>query len=232
MNEPDYLKLLGPEPEWQACAECGENWAPSILSPEGLCMKCYLEANPESKPDDRLTEAELAALICKIPRRHHPACRIELPDSVSAWDPEKEWAVIFHGPNGAGKTWLATRAWMHAAMKMRARDAEWVSCKAFAAELREAVRTETPSPARRLIQCSLLLLDDLRAVERNDGRATAFIADELEHVITQRDDWMRPTILTMDKPISGLGPRLESRLSAPYALPIVLSGSDRRKEPR
>lgn len=218
MSTAEYMRLLGPEPDWQECSECGERWAPSLIV-DGVCESC----RPESP-----TMNAAPNLLPKVPPRYRFAVEVDLPANVSAWNPAEQWALIFHGPNGSGKTTLATAAWLAHGDG----NSIWLSAKALAQRLRESVRTGSASPAKTLAECPLLLLDDFRAVERNDGQATAFIADELEYILTERDNWLRPTILTMDKPISGLGPRLASRLSAPYALPILLDGKDRRKEGR
>ena len=225
-DAPDYLKLLGPEPEWLECSECHEKWSPNVVI-DGVCQSCRLK----NMPDPRHRE-KLEAVLHRIPARHLDAATMaDIPEAVANWDHTKQWAITFYGPNGSGKTWMATRLWVNTANDHRIWSAQWISAKEIAHRLRQEVRDNQPaSIVDELIACGLLLIDDFRAVERNDGKATAFVADELEFVLTQRDDHMRPTILTMDKPISELAPRLESRLSAPYALPILLDGTDRRKE--
>jgi hypothetical protein len=210
------------------CSQCASGWSVAAMMVGDICVAC--RRKDRSAPV--LTGDQYARLASKVPTRHGFAATLEMPSAIAAWAPSEQWAMVLHGPNGSGKTTLGTTAFLHHAVACGKPGSEWIGAKDLAQELREVVRTDDPSPSRRLARCPVLLLDDFRAVERNDGRATAYVADELEYILTQRDNWMLPTIITMDKPVSGLGPRLGSRLSAPYAFQLLVDGPDRRKEQR
>lgn len=209
-------------PEFVACDECGEMWDPRALT-AGLCSGC----RPARIRPARAT-IDVAPLI---PPRHLWALELDLPESLSGWIGEP-WCVTFKGPNGAGKTSQATRLFAEAVAAIDA-EAErrlpppvWISGKRFVHQLRESVNGGE-SPVDSMLAASVLLLDDVRATERGDSN-TAYVAEQLELVLCERYDWMRPTILTTDKEISEIAPRLVSRVVY-HGRVILIEGDDWRK---
>jgi hypothetical protein len=199
------------EPDWVECSSCGESWAPAALI-LGLCDQCRPEPEPPIEPPVELK---------MIPPRYAALAAGELLPSVDGWTGDP-WCVTFEGANGRGKTTMATRLFATIAT----RRSVWMSAKEFVEALRQSVRNDGPSPAAALAGCDVLLLDDVRAIERgSSGMATDFAAESLEYVLCHRYDWLKPTILTTDKPFSELAPRLVRRVVR-SGLVVQLRGDD------
>lgn len=160
------------------------------------------------------------AAFGRIPPRYQPALEIPLRPEVAEWAGEP-WAVVFQGPNGTGKTWAATRLLRSAALRLETPSLAWVGGLQLAADLRRSV-SEGGDPLLELCSLRLLLLDDVLAV-----RETEFVVDALRYVLSWRYDHCAPTILTMDRPVSDLEPRLGSRLAE--GVLVACKGEDRRR---
>jgi hypothetical protein len=211
VNELGKLLEMRERTDCPKCSQCGERWLPEALV-NGLCIECL--------PRD---DASFRLVLRQVPPRYRPAVETPLHPAVAHWHGEP-WSVVVQGVKGTGKSWTGTRLWWENVVP----GALWCDWLTVAEELRAEVSRrdgDTYAMKRRLCDAPLLLLDDVRATLRKDGEDTDFVADALRYVICQRYDWMRPTILTMDRPLSEMEPRLVSRLTPPRGgLVVVLDG--------
>lgn len=174
---------------------------------------------------------------------------LALPDFLSAWrgDP---WCVAFvpadpqRVPNGTGKTWMATRLWgdcllrgvdsppaSHLERTPSAERAYWADVSWAV----ERMRRELSEPATvptfdRLCESRLLLLDDLAAM-----RDTEWGRERIRLVVKARHNRIAPTIITSDRPVEEVEPRLASRIaersSGRESFIVAAGGRDRRTSP-
>lgn len=134
--------------------------------------------------------------------------------------------VLVLGRPGVGKTWAVAAA---------VRDfppARYVSAHDLVADEQRRIGEDDPMGERlsdRAERAELLVLDDLGA-----ERSTDFARDRLVHLLVQRYDWRRQTIVTTNLTPEALGEtygaRLASRLSTYTRL--VIEGLDKRARRR
>lgn len=110
--------------------------------------------------------------------------------------------LILSGAVGAGKTglaWLIVRE-----LCERRQDAMLVNLRNLLADMKHAMRTNTPSDiADRASRVSVLALDDLGA-----ERPTAWALDELATIVDRRYERELPTIVTSNYDLDALARRL------------------------
>lgn len=164
-----------------------------------------------------------------------------LPEAAARWSNERSpEALVLMGPTGRGKTHLGTALLVQRAQLLTVADpnwrfegqwGRWISARGFLERLRAEIGQ--PSDGRVMgdhIGAPILLLDDVGA-ELLTGERGEWRRDRIAHLLSERFDEMRPTIITTNlhpAELHQLDARLASRLLS--GCEVTLLGPDRRIE--
>lgn len=158
-----------------------------------------------------------------------------IPEAAARWlEARSPEALVLMGPTGRGKTHLGTALLVHRAQLLdRAEEingydsngyGRWVSARGFLEQLRAEIgQSGDGSYMGIYVGTPLLLLDDMGA-EVLTGERGEWRRDRIAHVLAERFDQMRPTIITTNlhpEDLHAIDARLASRLSA---FQVVLAG--------
>ncbi len=124
--------------------------------------------------------------------------------AAQEWVAEWEGNLFLFGPVGSGKTGLAFSA-AREIVKSGWEDVRFCNVRQVLAELRRSYETKTTDdPTKALVDCNLLVLDDLGA-----ERATEWARETIATLVEARYvDGYRPTIVTTNYSPSDLAKRL------------------------
>lgn len=209
-------------------------------SPAQADGKCVFCLNVDRQIRSRLDEWPETLWGLGVPNRYANGVGtdVTLMPELATWadgfaEGKAPWSVTIVGPNGTGKTWQAarllgevmTRRVGHKIVKLHY--AEWVSSQALMESLRREIRDgEQSQKIEKMVSKDVLVIDDVWAF-----RETEWEAERLRLLLCQRYEQMAPaTILTTDRSLSEVEPRIASRLAE--GLVVKTGGPDMRRTPR
>ncbi len=218
------------------CTSCGETCdvPQSYESDSGVCSLCERRAARRENWIENLVSAQVPERYLSVPST------LNVDKRVARWAAETPtWSLVLLGPNGVGKTWSAT--WTLGELLARGVDLKrgeervpigarvlWSDVAWSIETMRQQIESARPTEHfDRLVFARVLLLDDWASM-----RDTEYGRERMRLVVKARYDQLRPTIITTDRPLKEIEPRLASRLSeksGQFDPLVVLKGADRRR---
>ncbi|HEY2840452.1 MAG TPA: DnaA/Hda family protein [Pirellulales bacterium] len=211
-NSPNSAKLAEPAGAANVEVEAARTNSAQLFSAQAFSAKKTSESESQpvglSQALGRRPFATLASFIAGSGNRVAAACAAEVAEQPGRVSP-----LVIHGPAGVGKTHLLEGVW-GAAKRLNPRlHAIYLTAEQFTSYFLEALHsTGLPNFRHKYRNVELLLIDDLQFFA---GKKVTLV--ELLHTIDTLQRLGRQIVFAADRApanLAGLGPELESRLSA------------------